>query len=201
LGGIDTDFESLEKVAFLEGFYQHVVVVRYLCTLECWERWNPVSRSHVGTDNAGDFLNRVCPGLYLVFEVAGIGFRGHVGAVAIHIELPAMVDTDEAAFLVTTKGKGSAAMWAASMTPTLLSVSRNAMRSSLRSLKRIGVPSCFLISLALNAEIQNRRIISPSGVPESVRVMRLFSSDVSMLSLGCNHEMLPVTLCRLHAIV
>ena len=108
--GIDLAFDSLRVVAFLGparaedmGLRQvHPVEMRHLALL--------VGRPHIGPEDAAPYRCRVGGQTYLLTEVAVGRFRGKLGAIAVDVELPAVIDAADATFLVAAKKQVRAPM-------------------------------------------------------------------------------------------
>ena len=69
-------------------------------------------RAHIGPDHAAAFLNRVGPVLHLLAEGAARRLGGHVDAIALHVEFPAVIEAAQAALFIAPEEEGGLAMGA-----------------------------------------------------------------------------------------
>jgi len=95
----------LEPVALLPDLGDATVCLWYPRVLKAGHGWNLIGRAHVDPDDVPCLVGGVRFGLDLVFEIDW--FVHLVNAVAVHIELPAVIDTTKPAFLVATQEQGS----------------------------------------------------------------------------------------------
>ena len=106
VGGVDAAFQGLEPVAFLDVFGDMAVGRRDGGPLKAG-RWRPVFRgAEVGPDDAAEFHSGVGGGGHFGGEIAVGGFVHHIGALAVDVEFPAVIDAAEAAFLVAAQPEG-----------------------------------------------------------------------------------------------
>ena len=100
VAGVYAALERLEPVAVLQALGEVAIVVGAGRPREVGQLRLEVGRAHVGPDNAATLLAGVGGDAHLVLEVALGGLGRHVDAVAVHVELPAVVDAAEAVLLV-----------------------------------------------------------------------------------------------------
>ena len=191
--GIDVAFKRLEPVAGQLIDDDPLCAVRQHVGFDIWKRRRRVARTHVGPDDAAALSGRVGDGLHFRFEI-GLGwFVWHVDAVAVDIELPAVVHAAKAGFLVSSEEERSAAMWTVVLNEAdPPSVSRKAMSCSPSRSTRTGSLSGAGSSDDSTAGIQYSRMSAPIGVPGPTRVMSSFSSRLSMLTDFRTH---PLSAC------
>jgi hypothetical protein len=95
----------LEPVALLPDLGDATMCLWYPRVLKAGHRWNLIGRAHVDPDDVPCLVGGVRLGLDLVFEIDW--FVHLVDTVAVHIELPSVIDTTKPAFLVATQEQGS----------------------------------------------------------------------------------------------
>ena len=104
VGGIYAPLQRLQPVAHLPVFGYVAVGFRHLGPLEIRRRWRLAARlAQVGPDYAALLQGGVGGDAHLGVKVAVRGFVHHIQAVAVHVELPAVVHAAEAALLVATQ--------------------------------------------------------------------------------------------------
>ena len=103
MGRIDRALHRLRPVALLQLLRDVAVALGDVRPLELRQlRQGQVGRTHVGPDVAAPRASGVGRHPDLFPELRLRRFRGHVQAVAVHVELPAVVDAAQAALLVAT---------------------------------------------------------------------------------------------------
>ena len=133
------------------------------------QRRRVAARAHVDPDEAAALVDLVGLGVDLVLEVLVRRHVGHVDAVAVDVEFPAVIDAAEAVFLVAPEEQRGAAVRAAMVHDAdAPSLSRKAISCSPSSSRRIGAPSGSS-SDDRHAGIQYCRMRSPIGVPGPTR--------------------------------
>ena len=113
--GVDVALEPLQPVAGALG--QHRLQFAFIqqggFDHRHWRRFG--AGAHVDPDQAGAFGDAVGLGFYLLPEVLVGRQVGHVDAVAIGVELPAVVDAADAAVLIPAIEQGGTAVWVAAV--------------------------------------------------------------------------------------
>src|SRR5579864_2956781 len=101
--GVDVALESLEPVAVSNDGLDYALTVWQHIGLQVRQgRWL-LSRTQVGPDNASALLRWIRDSFHFLLEVRFGGLVGHVDAVAVGVELPAVVDTPQAGLFVSPK--------------------------------------------------------------------------------------------------
>ncbi len=98
--GVDAALDGLRVVVLLEVPGDVTVAVRHARPLELGHRLHVLLRAHVRPEDAAALPDGVRPQLDLVPEVAVRGLGRHVDALAVDVELPAVVGAAEAHLLV-----------------------------------------------------------------------------------------------------
>ena len=140
-------------------------------------------RAHPGPDEAAAFARRIGLVLHrLQQRCAAAGLRGHLEDVAVHVELPAVVEAAQAALLVAAEDERGAAVRAVLAEHAERPfVSRNTTRSSPSRRERTGAPSVSATSSDRHTGSQCRRMMPPIGASPSTRHSSSFCSGVSIL--------------------
>src|SRR5690242_17019246 len=98
--GIDATFKALQPVALLPDLGEGAMLRWCLCPAE--EGWlrPQVRGAHIRPDDAPGFVGWIGSDAHTVAKVALGRLRWHVHALAVHIELPAVINTADAVFLI-----------------------------------------------------------------------------------------------------
>ena len=108
VGRVDAALQGLEPVAFLPILGDFAVGFRYGCPFKVGRRRRLATLfAHVGPDHAAPLDGRVGLDSDLGVEVAVRRFVHHVQAIAVHVELPAVINAAQATSLVAAEEKGS----------------------------------------------------------------------------------------------
>ncbi len=108
--GVDRAFQRLHPVAVLPFLRDIAVRGRHQRHFQRGQFGHLLDRSHIGPDHVAPFAHRIGLDADQVLGVeVGIGGR-HVDASAVGIELPAVIDAADAAFLVATEPEVGAAV-------------------------------------------------------------------------------------------
>ena len=108
MDGVDAALQPLQPVAPLHHLVDAPVGLRHLRPLELGHRRLQLGRAHVDPDDVAHLRRGVGGDLHLVLEVALGGLGGHVDAVAVHVELPAVVDAAQPGLLVAAEEEAGA---------------------------------------------------------------------------------------------
>ena len=105
MGGIDAAFQRLQPVAFLNVLGDMTVGVRHGRPLEFGRRRRMLRRPQIRPDDAAQLQSRISRSRHFGWKIAVRRLVHHIHALAVHIELPAVIDAAQAAFLVATQPK------------------------------------------------------------------------------------------------
>ena len=108
--GVDAALKPLQPAGGLDDLADAPVGVRHLRPLHVWDRRRGLHWPHVGPDDASKLLGGVGGQLHFVLEITLGGLRWHVDAVAIDVELPAVVDAAQPGLLIATEEEAGAAV-------------------------------------------------------------------------------------------
>ena len=111
--GVEVVLQALEPVVFLLDDAELDVRGRQVVELEIGEGRRLGAVAHVEPDHAIALVRAVRLGLDLVLEILVRRHVRHVEAVAVHVELPAVIDAAEAVIFVAPIEQGGAAVRAA----------------------------------------------------------------------------------------
>ena len=111
--GVQVVLQPLQPVIFLLDHANLDVALGQVVELEIGEWWRCFAAAHIDPDRAPLVPRRIGPGFHLVFEILMGWHGGHVQAIAVHIVLPAVIDTTDAALFVAAKEERGAAVRAA----------------------------------------------------------------------------------------
>jgi len=111
--GVDVALQRLHPVAFALDAEQLHIIRGQQRRLELGQRRRLLRLAHIDPDQAVALLHRIRFGAHLILEILMLGQVRHVGAASVGIELPAVVDAADAAFLVAAEEQRGAAMRAA----------------------------------------------------------------------------------------
>jgi hypothetical protein len=100
VGRIDPALERLQPVAFLPGARHHALLGPEARPFEAGRR-RRLAAPEIGPHDAAVLDRRIGDGAHLALELAARRLGRHVDAAAGHVELPAMVDAAQTAFLVS----------------------------------------------------------------------------------------------------
>src|ERR1700741_4139254 len=98
--GIDIAFQCLQPIAFAQRAAGEDLAFGEEQRLDRWERRRFLACAHIGPDDAVALDRAIGLGLDFVGEGMARLYIGHVEAIAVDIEFPAMIDAADAAFLV-----------------------------------------------------------------------------------------------------
>ena len=108
--GVDRAFQRLHPVAVLPFLGDVAVRGRHQRHFQRGQFGHLLGRAHIGPDHVAPFAHRIGLDADQVLGVeVGIGGR-HVDAAAVGVELPAVIDAADAAFLVAAEPEIGAAM-------------------------------------------------------------------------------------------
>src|SRR3954469_10003507 len=103
MAGVDIAFDRLDEVALLVIEHDVALLLRRGCPFELWQLRFELWRAHVQPDQSRPFTNGVTNQSNFVLEL-GLWWLGrHVHALATDVEFPAMINTAQAAFLVSAQ--------------------------------------------------------------------------------------------------
>ena len=111
--GVDVAFQCLQPVALTLRERNGKIAFRQQRRLDLRHRRCILARTHVHPDDAGTLRHLIGLGVHLLSEVLFRRHVGHVDAVAIGVELPAVIDAAEATRLVPSIEQRRAAVRAA----------------------------------------------------------------------------------------
>ena len=106
--GIDAALERLQPVALLPHLRDVAVGFRHLRPFESRRRRHLVARPHIGPDHPADLGGRIGGQADLVTERLRLVHL--LDAIAVHVELPAVINAAQAGFLVAPEPQGGAAV-------------------------------------------------------------------------------------------
>ena len=112
MAGVDVTFQRLKPVAVALQAPDFRVRVHRCFDFRQGRRRGLVF-AHIDPDQAVGFVRLIRFGMDLVLEVHAGGDGRHVDALAVDVELPAMIDAAYAVFFVAADEQRRAAMWAA----------------------------------------------------------------------------------------
>src|SRR5919109_224111 len=108
--GVDTAFQGLQPVTFLDDFRDMTMALRHVRPLKMrWWRHFSLG-SHVGPDDPTQFNRGVGRGPDFMGETALCGFIHLVYAGAVHIKLPTVIHTAQARLLIAPEPQGDQAV-------------------------------------------------------------------------------------------
>ena len=108
--GVDRAFQRLHPVAVLPFLRDVAMRGRHQRHFQIRQVGHCIRRAHIGPDHVAPFAHRIGLDADQVLCIE-IGIRGrHVDAAAVGVELPAVIDAADAAFLVAAKPEIGAAM-------------------------------------------------------------------------------------------
>src|SRR6516165_4130805 len=84
------------------------VAFRHLRPFESRWRWHPLARSHIGPNHPAHFNRRIGRQVDLVAELLGLIHL--IDAVAVHVELPAVIDAAQTRLFVAPEPQRGAPM-------------------------------------------------------------------------------------------
>src|SRR5262245_51187836 len=100
---IDAALHRLQPIAFLEALGDEALLGLHRREFP-FRQWRlMLGRSHIGPQHAAALDQRIGAELDLARKAALLRLGGNLDALAAHIELPAMVRTADAAFLVAAE--------------------------------------------------------------------------------------------------
>jgi len=108
--GVDAALQRLQPVALLPHLRAVPVAFRHLGPLESRRRRHPLAWSHIGPDHPAGLRRRVGRQADLVAEL--LRFVHLIDAVAVDVELPAMIDAAQARLFVAPEPQRGAPMGA-----------------------------------------------------------------------------------------
>ena len=101
--GVQPAFQPLQPVALLDHLGDVAMGCRHLGPGEFRQRRDALGRAEIGPDDAAKLAGRIGCRADLVLEVVFRRLVHHVDATAVHVELPAVVDAAQPAFLVAAE--------------------------------------------------------------------------------------------------
>ena len=110
VAGVDVAFERLQPVALAQDGTDEPLAVRQHVGIEVGQRRWRRARPHVRPDHTAAFSTGIRGHFDLVLEVALRRLVRHVDAVAVHVELPAVIDAAQPTFLVSAEEHRGAAV-------------------------------------------------------------------------------------------
>ncbi len=181
---VDIAFEALEPVGFALEQGDGQILFRNEQRLVHRQRRRFGPRAHVNPDQAGLFAHPIafCANLFL--EILRRGDVRHFEAVAIHVELPAVIDAADAVLLVTAEEQRGAAVRASVIhhaNPAGGVAKRDEL--PLRAASAASDRRRAVSSEEAAAGIQYCRIISPMTVPGPTRVRSWPSVALDVMAL------------------
>src|ERR1700722_11428256 len=108
---VDTAFERLQIVAFLDDLGDVPALFRYLGPSEFRRGRHLFGRTHIGPDDAAELYRRIRGEVSVLLELILRRLIELIDAVAFNVEFPAVIDASEPAFLVATEKERDAAVW------------------------------------------------------------------------------------------
>jgi len=106
--GVDVALEDLQPVARQLRCADRRFGFRVHVRFEIRQGWRRRPRAHIRPHDAAALLSPICRGLDLCLEVRLGWFVGHVDAVAVGVEFPAVIDAAQAAlFVAPEKQRGA----------------------------------------------------------------------------------------------
>ena len=108
--GIDLAFEDLRPIARHMDFHDRHLGIRGRRERRRFERRHGVGRAHVGPDEAAGLTRRIGLVLDLVGDAGCRRLRRHLQDVAVDVDLPAVIEAAQPAFLVAAEHKRGAAV-------------------------------------------------------------------------------------------
>ena len=112
MGGVDGAFQNLRPVAIHDHLGNGDAGVRSRLEHRRIEGGHLVGGAHVDPDETSGLMGGIGLLLHLFLEGALAGLGGHVDRIAVHIELPAVIEAAQPAFLVAAKGQRGLAVGA-----------------------------------------------------------------------------------------
>jgi hypothetical protein len=106
MGTVHRTLETLDPVAFLKHFLDGAIWGRDQGPMEVGERWLLLTRPHVRPQDIALLVHRVSGGLHSMADHALGRLARRVEDVSRYIELPAMVETPQAALFIAPQVKG-----------------------------------------------------------------------------------------------
>jgi len=107
---VDAAFQRLQPIALLDHLGDVAIGFRRLRPSEFRQRRDLLGRAHIRPHDAAQLAGRIRGDADLVLEVVFLRLVHHVDAGAGHVELPAVIDAAQAAFLVASEIERDATM-------------------------------------------------------------------------------------------